>query len=296
MTHRYAKHEKISLRKHPKLNEQWLQDRIAEDPSILGLGEVRLLDRERHTQGGGRLDLLLLNDDTGRRYEVELQLGDTDPSHIIRCIEYWDAEKRRYPGYEHIAVLVAENVTTRFLNVVSLLSGSIPIIALQIDALAVGEHLILNFTQILDQTELRVDDTEDDAGGGQVDRSYWEKRVGSEPLKICDQILGIINETAPTKREFNYLGGYIGLQANGVSNNFIYMSPRSTKNLLYVHFRSSNAQAWAEKFEACGVPVKIPRKGRYRVAIALHQSPTQFEIEQELFREAVAEAVQEYAS
>lgn len=43
-------------------------------------------------------------------------------------------------------------------------------IALQIDALAVDDHLILNFTQILDQTELRVDDTDEDAGGGQVDR------------------------------------------------------------------------------------------------------------------------------
>ena len=30
-------------------------------------------------------------------YEVEVMLGETDPSHIIRCIEYWDIEKRKYP-------------------------------------------------------------------------------------------------------------------------------------------------------------------------------------------------------
>jgi hypothetical protein len=32
-------------------------------------------------------------------------LGATDESHIIRCIEYWDIERRRYPAYEHCAVL-----------------------------------------------------------------------------------------------------------------------------------------------------------------------------------------------
>ena len=41
-----------------------------------------------------------------QRYEVELRLGATDEFHIIRCIEYWDIELRRYPSYEHIAVLV----------------------------------------------------------------------------------------------------------------------------------------------------------------------------------------------
>ncbi len=41
-------------------------------------------------------------------YEVEIQLDQTDPSHIIRTIEYWDIEKRRNPNYEHQAVIVAE--------------------------------------------------------------------------------------------------------------------------------------------------------------------------------------------
>ena len=32
----YTKHEHISLKGHPEFNEKWLQDRIAEDPTILG--------------------------------------------------------------------------------------------------------------------------------------------------------------------------------------------------------------------------------------------------------------------
>ena len=128
--------------------------------------------------------MLLLDDDNNRRYEVEIQLGATDPSHIIRCIEYWDAERRRYPGYEHVAVLVAEDVTTRFLNLMGLLSGNIPMVAIQLDALCLEKQLLLNFTHVLDQTQLRIDDTDEDSGGGAVDRAYWEQKSSPEAAKI----------------------------------------------------------------------------------------------------------------
>jgi hypothetical protein len=42
----YAKFEKISLKNHPELSERWVQERIAEDPAILGLGDVVLKDKE----------------------------------------------------------------------------------------------------------------------------------------------------------------------------------------------------------------------------------------------------------
>ena len=112
----YTKHKDISLKNHPEFNEKWLQERIAEDPTILGLGDIILLDQERTQERAGRLDILLSTPEQDRRYEVELMLGATDESHIVRCIEYWDIERRRYPGYEHCAVLVAEDITSRFLN------------------------------------------------------------------------------------------------------------------------------------------------------------------------------------
>src|SRR5512137_216595 len=104
----YAKHEKISLRKHPDFSEAWLHERICEDTAMLGLGELDVIDRERPQIAGGRLDMLLADSEANTRYEVEIMLGSTDPSHIIRCIEYWDVERRRYPAYDHVAVLVAE--------------------------------------------------------------------------------------------------------------------------------------------------------------------------------------------
>jgi len=51
----YSKSKKISLKKHPQFNEKWLQIKIAEDPSILGLGDLRLIKKERLVSSGGRI-------------------------------------------------------------------------------------------------------------------------------------------------------------------------------------------------------------------------------------------------
>ncbi len=83
----YTKLKIASLKNHPDYNEKWLQDLIANDPEILGLGSLVVKDRERPHRGGGRLDMLLQDEDGIGRYEVEIQLGASDESHIIRTIE-----------------------------------------------------------------------------------------------------------------------------------------------------------------------------------------------------------------
>ena len=37
----------VSMKNHPQLNEKWVQEIIAAEPSLLGLGELVLLDKER---------------------------------------------------------------------------------------------------------------------------------------------------------------------------------------------------------------------------------------------------------
>src|SRR6266568_2791548 len=128
----YLKLERVFLQNHPDLQERWVQARIAEDPAILGLGDLILKDKERIQPRAGRLDLLLQEPETKRRYEVEVQLGSTDESHIIRTIEYWDIERKRYPQYEHCAVIVAEDITSRFLSII--FNGTIPLVAIQMQA------------------------------------------------------------------------------------------------------------------------------------------------------------------
>ena len=134
-------------------DEYWLQEMLYSNPAILGLGDIKPLDKEKRQSSGGRLDLLFkdFRDNTNTMYEVEVMLGETDPSHIIRSIEYWDNEKRKYPQRPHISVLVAESFERRYFNVVQILSMNIPMIAIQADMLEVGkDEYVLTFTKILD--------------------------------------------------------------------------------------------------------------------------------------------------
>src|SRR5215475_5693354 len=143
--------EAISLKQSDDLTEKWVQEQIVDDPSLLGLGDLILKDKERVQPHAGRLDLLLQDPETLKRYEVEIQLGATDESHIIRSIEYWDIERKRYPQYEHAAVIVAEEITSRFLNVIQLFNGAIPLIALKMTVYKIGNDYALTFVKVLDE-------------------------------------------------------------------------------------------------------------------------------------------------
>ena len=156
------------------LSERWLQDQIYDDPSILLLGELEVVKRERQQSSGGRLDLLLKNPEDDSMYEVEIMLGDTDESHIIRTIEYWDLEKRRWPQRQHFAVLVAESINRRFFNVIQLLSLSIPIIAIQANIIEAEGKRILHFSKILDIYEEQEDEVS--VTNEVHDENYWRDK------------------------------------------------------------------------------------------------------------------------
>ena len=196
----YTKPERVFLKANPQYNEKWVQDCIAQDPKILGLGDLVLRDRERIQPRAGRLDLLLQDPDTKRRYELELQLGSTDESHIIRTIEYWDVERKRYPQYEHCAVIVAEDITSRFLNVVSLFNGTIPLVAIQMQALRVGEYFTLVFTTVVDELSrgLVDEDEEAEAAAAPTDRAYWENKAGIATMGMVDQLLTMLKQIDPS--------------------------------------------------------------------------------------------------
>jgi len=214
----------IQLKNHPELTERWLQDIIADNPSILGIGDVILKDKERIHQGAGRLDLLLQDADGSDRYEVEIQLGATDESHIIRTIEYWDIERKRYPQYNHTAVIIAEDITSRFLNVISLFNGSIPLMALQVKAIETSDGVGLDFTRVLDVQPLGLVD-EDEEIAEVTDRDYWLKRGTPQTVAMADKLLSYVLEFEPGA-ELNYNKFYIGLKVNGRPNNYALFRPK----------------------------------------------------------------------
>jgi len=261
----FTKFETVSIRAHPELDEKWVQARIAEDPSILGLGDVILKDKERPQPRAGRLDLLLQEAESNRRYEVEVQLGQTDERHIIRTIEYWDIERRRFPQYEHIAVIIAEDITSRFLNVISLFNGMIPLVAIQMKALKAGNSIGLVFTTVVDQMTLGLLD-EDEEVQETTDRPYWELRGSKKTVAIADELLELARiHDKSLELKFNKF--YIGLAKGGQTRNFIIFRPK--KGFLRFEPRLKSTVETQEFLASAELNVMDydSRWGRYRIRL-----------------------------
>ncbi len=171
MTASFVPYKAITIRE-AGLDESWLQRMICDSPNSLGLGDLRLVAKEKIISSGGKLDILLQDQNDEIMYEVEVQLGETDPSHIIRTIEYWDLIRKKYPLRQHYGVIIAESITKRFFNVISLLSATIPIIAIQCQILEIDGKRALVFTPILNAYE-EPDDLQGETNTV-VDEKYWE--------------------------------------------------------------------------------------------------------------------------
>lgn len=206
--------KKIFIRNTGK-DEYWLQDIIYTNPERLGLGKLVAVRKEKRQYSGGRLDILLKDPIDNTMYEVEVMLGETDPSHIIRSIEYWDNEKRRYPQRQHFAVLIAESFDRRYFNVIQLLSLNVPMIAIQADLLEVGNEKILNFTKILDVYV----ETEDEEEANSVTENTWREKA-PWTLDAAKKHLEILLEIEKNI-ELKFTQSYISIVVNG-KNNYQY--------------------------------------------------------------------------
>lgn len=281
----YLRPERIDLKARPEYDEKWVQQIIANDPSVLGLGDVVLRDQERPQPHAGRLDLLFQDRETNRRFEVELQLGPTDESHIIRTIEYWDIERRRYPQYDHCAVLVAEQVTSRFLNVISLFNGAMPLIAIQMQAFTVGEHVSLLFTTVLDELVRGQVDEDEDATRAPADRAFWEEQSSRSLVSLADELVRVIHEFDETI-ELNYTKFYIGLMRAGRPFNFVKFQPRRNYLILGVYLPQSDELDG--RIEEAGIETLDHHRGMYRLRITKDDLDSKSEFLKELMKLAHA--------
>jgi len=263
------KSEKTSLKNHPEINEKSIQEFIFNDPSVLGLGNLIPIQREKRQPMGGILDILLSDEDGLERYEVEIQLGSTDPSHIIRTLEYWDTEKKRYPQYNHCAVIVAEEITGRFMNVISLFNGTIPLIALQMSAIKHGDDIELIFTKVLDRISLAND--ADFETAEVTDRNYWEKRSSLKIIKTVDSVFSELKGSIG-EFELKFNKFYIGIAKDGIAKNFIYFKPR--KDFVYLFIKVSEDEELTKALETAGLDVTYNSQDKeYRIYI---QKPETF--------------------
>jgi hypothetical protein len=196
-------------------DEYWLQDIIYSKPDKLGFGQLLPIRKEKKQISGGKLDILLKDPEDNSMYEVEVMLGPTDPSHIIRAIEYWDNEKRRYPQRQHFCVLVAESFDRRYFNVIQLLSQNIPMIAIQADMIELNGQYILHFSKILD---IYVEPEEEIEAAKATEKTWRQK--ANWTLTASKKFLNIISN-ATKNISLNFTQSYISLTING-KNSYLF--------------------------------------------------------------------------
>lgn len=279
----FTPHTKLRLRGHPLFTETWVRDRIFENPSILGLGDLEVKDRERIQPGSGRLDLLLIDYEEDRRYVVELMLGEVDASHITRTLEYWDNERKRYSMYDHKAVIIAEGFQ-RYRHVLALLNERFPLIVLQMNALTVGNHLVLDFTPVFHEVMAAVDDEDRAAEDLEFTRDYWVKRSAEQQVRLVERMLGMLHTLNP-QLALTWKKFYIGIAEDGRPRNFVTFSPK--RDFVRVQARADDWQTWATLLEDAGLKVLEGGRGRgwllFRVDDSLEQSPAK-KVVMDLFR------------
>jgi hypothetical protein len=180
---------------------------------------------------------------------------------------------------------VAEDVTSRFLNVIQLFSGSIPILAIQVSCIRVGEMTTVNFIRLVDSTKLRIDDRLT-ATAKATDRNYWLTRVGQTVLGLADDCLTMINEAAKRKRSLNYNKGFIGLTDGAQSNNFVLFLPRKS----FLRFRAAlnPVEPWTKRLQQSGLDFK-PREDDLLVNV----TPQALTENKELLRDLLQAAVRQ---
>lgn len=285
----YVEGTKIFLKDNPQFDEFWVRDEvIAKNPSKLGLGELILKDKERMQPKAGRLDLLFEDADSEKRYEVEIMLGKLDESHIVRAIEYWDIEQSRYRDYDHCAVVIAEDITSRFLNVLSILNGAIPLIVLQLNAIQIGNTVTINFTKILDEASLGTDEEEEDKGEP-VDRTYWDRSGSSISMKLVDQCFDILKEIDPSLT-LKYNVHYIGLTQKNRANNFVAFRPK--KRFLRIQIRANDFDAMINKFQNSNIDVLGVDKRRNILKLNIDED--EIDSNRELLKSVFTDAYNDY--
>lgn len=273
----YKKAQPVKLRDVGK-DERWLQDRINADPSILGLGDLTILKRERAQFTGGRIDFMMYDPEDTTRYEIEVMLGALDESHIIRAIEYWDIERRRYPALEHRAVIVAEDITNRFFNIIGLMNKAIPIIAIQLNAFQFEDQLFLNFVKVLDLAE--IGEEEEQEIQEQTDRKYWVSRSHAKSIELFDSLIAAVKTIDEPRLTYNK--GHIAVGTSG--QHFMWCHPRKGQYLFLVIRVGEDRDNIMTKFEELGIECT---KGGRPTILKIKLTTKEYEENQKLVQEIV---------
>lgn len=175
-------------------------------------------------------------------------------------------ERQRYPTLEHRAVIVAEEITARFFNVIRLLNRAVPLVAIQLSAFVEDDSIVLQFTRVLDTYGFGGDAEDDEDSGEQADRAFWEKRASRESLEVFDSIVAFLPAPGGGPR-VTYNRAHIAVGTTGY--NFCWFHPRgATHCRAHLNIPAEQRQSVVERLEAAGIEAAIKGRGSVRMRLA----------------------------
>jgi len=237
--------DKIMLKGHPIIKERHIQDIIADNSKILGLGknlgeDLILVGKEMRQDDGRRLDLLFQDKNSNKVYEVEIQLGRLDESHLSRAVGYWNVERKKYPLYKHHAVVIAECIEERMLDLTKLFKEDVPIIVIKMTADKKENRIIcLKFERI---PENKRNDTEENNNNAvkyeskpfkesdiyipftESDIYFGENKASETEKEMVDKICSLLQKIDPSMKIY-YTKNYIGFKKE-YYDQFVLIEPR----------------------------------------------------------------------
>ncbi|WP_271583671.1 DUF5655 domain-containing protein [Bradyrhizobium sp. CCBAU 45389] len=160
---------------------------------------------------------------------------------------------------------MAEDITSRFFNVISLFNGTIPFIALQMQALRVGDHNTIVFTKVIDVLKRGL---EEGPPPPPTDRAYWEHKGSAATVQLADELLKIAKEFDATL-QLSYNKHYIGIFQNGQPLNFCRFAPK--KNTMNLAIRLERSDEIDSQIEQAGIEkLSHAQDGAYRLSLQKH--------------------------
>ena len=147
---------------------------------------------------------------------------------------------------------------------ISLFNGTLPMVAVQMQAMKVAGYTTLVFTKVMDELSRGLDE-EDEPETAPADRSYWEKRGSKTTIHLTDELFALAREIDPSL-ELQYNRHYIGLFKDGQPFNFVLFKPR--KNAVNLEIKLPRSDEVDKKIEEAGIDaLPYAKWGRYRLSL-----------------------------
>lgn len=171
---------------------------------------------------------------------------------------------------------------------IALFNKSIPIIAIQLNALKLNDKLVLNFTKVLDEASYALV-YEEEPQIVTYKREDFEKTIPKDILALADISFDILTEINSNLQK-TYTKNYIGIQNGNRPSNFIVFSLK--QNFLRPEVSISNLDEWATKLSEAGI--EIVNKNQRNSRLSFRLTKKDFDSNRELLKLLFEESYNEW--